>query len=118
ARAAWHQHGAEGARAPRQDDLVGHTLIGAQWSFGGEQIRSDVPVLVRGVGDIPCVGLIEYPHREQPEHSSSQGYDDAVTPTFDGTPSQRLNNTDSAEPTHHVVAYRNDRRRLGLSRCS
>src|ERR1700722_6552859 len=104
ARASRDQHGSEGARSPGQDHLVGEALIRAQRSFGCEEIRRDVGVPVRGAGCILRVGLIEYAHREQPQHGSGQGYDDAITSSFGGAPSQGLKNTNGAEPAHHVVA--------------
>src|SRR5215467_2432075 len=50
ARAPRGQHGPEGARRLGQHHLVSHALIRTQSSFGGEEIRSDVRVLVCRTG--------------------------------------------------------------------
>ena len=44
---------------------------------------------VRGAGGFPCVAFIEYAHRQQPQHGSGQGHDDAIAPTFVGAAPQQ-----------------------------
>src|SRR5262249_38007880 len=59
ARASRHKDRSEGARGLGQNHLVGHALIRAQRSFRGEQVRSDVRVLVRRAGGFLSLSLIE-----------------------------------------------------------
>jgi hypothetical protein len=50
--------------------------------FRSKQVRNNRCVLVRRAGGLLRVCLIEYAHQEQPQHSSGEGYDDAIAPSM------------------------------------
>src|SRR6516225_9412813 len=114
ARASRREHRSERAGSPRQDHLVGHPLIGAQRRLGGEQIESDVCMLIGRSGGRLGISFVENAERIELQQGSSQRNSDLIAAALDRTPSQRRENADCAEPTHHIVAKGDDCRRLGM----
>src|SRR6516162_10159741 len=114
ARASRREHRSEGAGSPRQDDLIGHPLIRAERGLRSEQIGSDVGVLVGRSGRRLGIGLVENAERVEPQQGSGQRNGDPIAAALDRTPAQRRENTDCAEPTHHIVANGDDWRRFGM----
>src|SRR5215831_13326587 len=114
ARAARHKHRPEGVGSPRQDSLVSHPLISSQRRLRGEQIRSNVRVLVGRSGRRLGVVLVEDAKRQQPQHGPGQRNSDPVTAALDSTPAQCRDDADCAEPTDDIVDNGNDGRRFGM----
>src|SRR5262249_39418158 len=52
--------------------------------------------------------------RKQPQHGAGQRNGDPIAAALDRAPAQRREHADCAEPTHHIVANRDDRRRFGM----
>src|SRR6516162_10661182 len=67
ARASRHEYRSEGAGSPRHDHLVGHPLIRAQRRLRGEQIGSNVCVLVGRSGRRLGISFVENAERIQPQ---------------------------------------------------
>src|SRR6516225_1934668 len=114
ARAARHKHRPEEVGSPRQNSLVGHPLIRSQRRLRGEQIRSNVRVLVGRSGRRLGILLVEDAERQQPQHGPGQRNSDPITAAFDRSPAERCENADSAEPAHDIVDNGNDGRRFGM----
>src|SRR6516165_619172 len=114
ARASRHEHRSEGAGSPRQDHLVGHPLIGAQRRLSGEQIESDVCMLIGRSGRRLGITFVENAERIEPQQGSSQRNGDLIAAALDRTPSQRRENAYCAKPAHDIIANGDDWRRLGM----
>src|ERR1700719_239086 len=114
ARAPRDEHDPERAGSPRHDHLVGKPLVGAKRSFRGEEIRNDVSVLFRGAGGGLRIRLVEDAKRKQPQHGSGQRHHYSIASSLDRAPAQGREDADRAEPTHHIVADGDNRRRFGI----
>src|SRR5262249_8907542 len=90
----------------------------SQRRLRGEQIRSNVRVLVGRSGRRLGVVLVENAERQQPQHGSRQGNGDAVAATLDSAPAQCRDDADAAEPADDIVDNGDDAWRFGMCECA